>query len=145
MYDPYEEVYASNRTLALAPNRPPPRSSTHAVVHDVENESGTTWKILLTGFTIVLAIVVVVLGLIIQIFVMHVYHITPTAVYTTSPLGRTLAIAHVYSVVLGMSVPIAIGLGAYWLAGRWIAASYDHGKDRPTPYQYALFFRTPMG
>ncbi|KAJ7909045.1 hypothetical protein B0H13DRAFT_2273026 [Mycena leptocephala] len=76
---------------------------------------------------------------------MHVYHITPTAVYTTSPLGRTLAIAHVYSVVLGMSVPIAIGLGAYWLAGRWIAASYDHGKDRPTPYQLGVLMSTLNG
>jgi hypothetical protein len=70
-----------------------------------------------------------------QVFAVHVYHVADRALYTTAPLGTTLAIAHLTSVVVGMSVPVTIGLAGYFLAGRWLEASRVEGRDRPTPYQ----------
>jgi hypothetical protein len=134
-YDPYAEgaVFSpTTETTTLAPNR-----ARHAHRTEPDKPSGTnpTLTILLTAAAIVLAVCLVGLGLIIQVFILHVYHITGGAVYTTAPLGRTLTIAHVSTVVVGLTAPLTIGFGAYWLAGKWLAASRDDGLDRPTPYQ----------
>lgn len=101
--------------------------------------------LLLTGCAIVLAVLVVALGLVGQIFVVNTYYVAGGAVHTTAPLGATLAVAHVSSLVLAMTVPLAIGLSGYWLAGRWLAASYDGGIDRPTPYQLGVLMNTLSG
>ncbi|KAJ7159729.1 hypothetical protein C8R46DRAFT_1039002 [Mycena filopes] len=103
-------------------------------------------KLLVTGLAIVLAVLLVALGVVIQVFVVHFYHITGGAIFTTAPLGRTLTIVHSSSVVVAMSAPIAIGVGAYWLAGRWLAASRnDAGVNRPTPYQLGVLMKTLHG
>ncbi|KAJ7216908.1 hypothetical protein C8J57DRAFT_1395984 [Mycena rebaudengoi] len=142
-YNPYAEARAMPETTqtssTLAPNRP---SHGHPAAFDEPRDPDPTWTILLTGAVIVLAVVVVGLGLIIQLFVMHLYHTAGGAVYSTAPLGRTLTIAHVTSVVVSMSAPFTIGLGAYWLAGKWLAASRDEGLDRPTPYQLGILMTT---
>ncbi|KAJ7114144.1 hypothetical protein C8R43DRAFT_1156723 [Mycena crocata] len=108
-------------------------------------DTDSVWTILLTGFLILLAVLAVGLGLIIQVFIMHTFHITGAAVFTTAPLGRTLTIVHVSSVVIALSAPLTIGMGAYWLAGRWLRASRDEGRDRPTPYQLGIMMRTLNG
>ncbi|KAF8162171.1 hypothetical protein K438DRAFT_1985294 [Mycena galopus ATCC 62051] len=101
--------------------------------------------ILLTAAAIVVAVVLVGLGLVLQVFVFHVYHIAGSAVYTTAPTGRTLAIAHVSSVLVGLTAPLAIGISAYWLAGKWLAASRHDGINRPTPYQLGILMTTFNG
>ncbi|KAF7345480.1 hypothetical protein MVEN_01566400 [Mycena venus] len=154
-YDPYQDAHApsvphTNPTL-LSPNRPkqPHEKSswdTQTVAHSPEEQSTTLiWTIILTGVVIVLAVGIVALGVLVQIFRLHVYHITDGAVYTTAPLGRTLAIVHLSSLVVALSVPIAVGLGAYSLAGRWLAASRVEGPDRPTPYQLGILMKTLNG
>ncbi|KAJ7024674.1 hypothetical protein C8F04DRAFT_1131042 [Mycena alexandri] len=110
-----------------------------------KSNGDTTLKIVLTGSSIVLAVFLVSLGLLFQVFLLHVYHITGGSVYTTAPLGRTLTIAHTSSVVLSVSAPLAIGLGAYWLAGNWLVSSSDEGRDRPTPYQLGVLMETLHG
>ncbi|KAJ7155253.1 hypothetical protein C8R46DRAFT_1227201 [Mycena filopes] len=102
----------------------------------------STLKIVATGSSIILAVLLVSVGLLFQVFLVHVYHIAGGSVYTTAPLGRTLTIAHTASVVVSVSAPLSIGLGAYWLAGKWLVSSSEDGADRPTPYQYvpASFF-----
>ncbi|KAJ7124092.1 hypothetical protein C8R43DRAFT_1135673 [Mycena crocata] len=143
LYDPYAEArfppQITQTTSTLIPNRPA------ASGNETPSETDSIWTILLTAAAILLAVFVVGLGLVIQVFILHAYHITAGAVYTTAPLGRTLTIAHVSSVVVALSVPLTIGLGAYWLAGRWLRASRDEGIDRPTPYQLGLLMRTLNG
>ncbi|KAF7345476.1 hypothetical protein MVEN_01565900 [Mycena venus] len=130
----------------LSPNRATrEKSSWTTVVARPEEESPPTWTIALTGVVIVLAVAIVALGVLLEVFRLHVYHIADRALYTTAPLGRTLAIAHLSSLVVGLSVPIAIGLGAYSLAGRWLAASRVEGPDRPTPYQLGILMKTLSG
>ncbi|KAJ6592371.1 hypothetical protein B0H19DRAFT_1245251 [Mycena capillaripes] len=153
MYDPYAEVDTlpvNQTTLPLSPNRPSRNagSSKADVLHAVDatdSDSGSTFAILLTASAIVLATVLVAIGLLIQVFAVHVYHVTGGAVYTTAPLGSTLTIAHTSSVVVSMSAPLAIGLGAYWLAGKWLISSRDEGMDRPTPYQLGVLMETLHG
>ncbi|KAJ7823459.1 hypothetical protein B0H13DRAFT_2125237 [Mycena leptocephala] len=144
-YDPYAEgaVFSpTTETTTLAPNR-----ARHGHRTEPDEPSGTnpTLTILLTAAAIVLAVCLVGLGLIIQVFILHVYHITGGAVYTTAPLGRTLTVAHVSTVVVGLTAPLTIGFGAYWLAGKWLAASRDDGLDRPTPYQLGILMKTING
>lgn len=100
---------------------------------------GETTKIVLTGSSIALAVFLVSLGMLFQVFLFNVYNISGGSVLTTAPLGRTLTIAHTSSVVLSLSAPLAVGLGAYWLAGKWLIASSTQGQDRPTPYQCVLY------
>ncbi|KAJ7260591.1 hypothetical protein C8J57DRAFT_1636603 [Mycena rebaudengoi] len=140
-YDPYAEARAMPETTqtssTLAPNR---RRQGHPAAFDEPRDPDPTWMILLTG-----AVIVVGLGLLIQLFVMHLYHTAGGAVYSTAPLGRTLTIAHVTFVVVAMSAPVTVGLGAYWLAGKWLASSRDEGLDRPTPYQLGILMTTLNG
>lgn len=135
-YNPYEDAHAlpkSNEiTSTFLPNRSVRRGASSAA-HP--HESDPTWAIVLTGAAVVQAIVLITMGLLVQIFGVHVYHFAESAVFTTAPLGRTLAIAHLASVAVTMSVPLVVGLGAYLLAGRWLEASRVEGIDRPTPYQ----------
>ncbi|KAJ7698324.1 hypothetical protein B0H17DRAFT_1050775 [Mycena rosella] len=148
-YDPYQEELtyrpqAKQTSSTLTPNRSKfPRIPEARDRRDASISNSTT--ILLTGSAVVLAVLAIALGLIVQIFVKNVYHLTGRAVYTTAPLGSTLAIAHISSALTTMSVPVTIGLGAYWLAGRWLASSYDEGVDRPTPYQLGILMRTLNG
>ncbi|KAJ7753510.1 hypothetical protein B0H16DRAFT_1834606 [Mycena metata] len=128
--------------LSLTPQAPSD-SPGYASRHSKSNDS--TFKIVLTGSSIVLAVFLVSLGLLFQVFFIHDYHVTRGSVYTTAPLGRTLTIAHTSSVVLSVSAPLAIGLGAYWLAGKWLVSSSDGGQNRPTPYQLGVLMETLHG
>ncbi|KAJ7673835.1 hypothetical protein DFH06DRAFT_1318959 [Mycena polygramma] len=148
-YDPYAEadtLRPLNQTdSTLTPNRPsfPPNSGKGYPLQPVDADH--TFIILLTGFAILLATIVVALGLLVQVFVVHVYHVTAGAVHTTAPLGQTLTIAHASSIVISVSAPISVGLGAYWLAGRWLLSSHNEGRDRPTPYQLGVLMETLHG
>ncbi|KAJ7458553.1 hypothetical protein FB451DRAFT_581084 [Mycena latifolia] len=153
-YDPYDQTHtpppqaSQISTLAplLTPDQPLRTAEKAGVARSSRTqEAARTWGIILMGISIVLAVLLVVLGLIVQVFVVHLYHITAGAIYTTAPLGTTLAIAHISSVVIAISVPLAIGLGGYWLAGRWLASSYDDGVNRPTPYQLGILMKTLNG
>ncbi|KAJ7058556.1 hypothetical protein C8F01DRAFT_1255705 [Mycena amicta] len=153
-FDPYREaptLLHANQTSSstLSPNRPTydksaPTPEGAAQFAPAPTDPDPLWTIVLTGGLIVLAVLLVLGGLMIQIFRMHVYHID-RAIYTTAPLGPTLAIIHVTSLVVGLSVPIVLGLSAYSLAGRWLAASRVDGNDRPTPYQLGVMMKTLNG
>ncbi|KAJ7211957.1 hypothetical protein C8J57DRAFT_1604412 [Mycena rebaudengoi] len=145
-YDPYREANALPQAndaspSLLSPNRPGRTRVGAPELH----ESNPTWTIVLTGATIVLAVLLVTMGFLVQVFVVHFYHVAGHAVFTTASLGQTLAIAHLFSSAVGLSIPLTIGLGAYLLAGRWLAASCDEGMDRPTPYQLGVLMRTLNG
>ncbi|KAJ6601693.1 hypothetical protein DFH09DRAFT_1270687 [Mycena vulgaris] len=145
-YDPYREAnalpQANDASSSLfSPNRP---GRTRAGAPELHG-SNPTWTIVLTGATIILAVLLVTMGFLVQVFVVHSYHVAGRAVFTTASLGQTLAIAHLFSSAVGLSVPLTIGLGAYLLAGRWLAASCDEGMDRPTPYQLGVLMRTLNG
>ncbi|KAJ7886816.1 hypothetical protein B0H14DRAFT_2696861 [Mycena olivaceomarginata] len=140
-YDPYQDAHTlPHRTQlqtgssTLSPNRANFEKSaliTESSSPETGRERNHTGTIILTGVLIVFAVALVVLGLLLQVFAVHVYHVADRAVYTTAPLGTTLAIAHLTSVVVGMSVPVTIGLAGYLLAGRWLEASRVEGRDRP--------------
>jgi hypothetical protein len=144
-YDPYQDAHTlphrtqlQTSSSTLSPNRANFEKSaliTESSSPEPGRERTHTGTIILTGVLIVFVVALVVLGLLLQVFAVHVYHVADRAVYTTAPLGTTLAIAHLTSVVVGMSVPLTIGLAGYLLAGRWLEASRVEGRDRPTPYQ----------
>ncbi|KAJ6532090.1 hypothetical protein B0H19DRAFT_467227 [Mycena capillaripes] len=127
------------------PSHSPHPSKTDAFQPEDTNGSDSTLVVLLTGFSILLAVLLVSAGLIIQMFVVHDFHLKGGAVYTTAPLGTTLTIVHISSVVVSMSTPLAVGLGAYWLGGEWLASSRNEGRNRPTPYQLGILMRTFSG
>ncbi|KAK7046432.1 hypothetical protein R3P38DRAFT_2507671 [Favolaschia claudopus] len=154
-YDPYQDAYDMpqlNQTSAstLLPNRTAtfeksslPRTRTEELLS--RGASEPIWPILLTGVLIILAVALVDVGVVIQVFARYDYHITGGAIITAAPLGTTLAIVHLSSLVIGLSIPIAIGTAAYGLAGRWIDASRVDGTDRPTPYQLGILMQTLNG
>ncbi|KAJ6481075.1 hypothetical protein C8R45DRAFT_1004474 [Mycena sanguinolenta] len=144
-YDPYREAHSLPHSSAtLSPNRGTYEKSGREMAH-AETRTTPTWTIVLAGVAIVLAVLLIVMGLLIQIFGVHIFHLANHAIYTTAPLGRTLAIAHLTSLVVSVSVPITIGLSAYSFAGRWIEASRVESIDRPTPYQLGIMMRSLNG
>ncbi|KAJ7895454.1 hypothetical protein B0H14DRAFT_2680516 [Mycena olivaceomarginata] len=140
-YDPYQDAHTlPHRTQlqtgssTLSPNRANFEKSaliTESSSPETGRERNHTGTIILTGVLIVFAVALVVLGLLLQVFAVHVYHVADRAVYTTAPLG--------------MSVPVTIGLAGYLLAGRWLEASRVEGRDRPTPYQLGILMNTLSG
>jgi hypothetical protein len=54
---------------------------------------------------------------------------------STAPLGKVLTISQVASHVAPLTVPIVMGLFAYWLGAQWLVASTEGGKNRPSPSQ----------
>ncbi|KAF7370084.1 hypothetical protein MSAN_00638400 [Mycena sanguinolenta] len=143
-YDPYQEAHSLPHSSAtLSPNRATYEKSGREMART--ERTTPTWTIVLTGVVIILAVCLIAMGLIIQIFGVHTFHLADRAVYTTAPLGRTLAIAHLTSLVVSVSVPITIGLSAYSFAGRWIAASRVESIDRPTPYQLGIMMKSLNG
>ncbi|KAJ7077548.1 hypothetical protein B0H15DRAFT_1026161 [Mycena belliarum] len=147
-YDPYQQealMQPLHADAPLSPNRPPPTRSGTAVSGPRTHETFYIWPVLLLGFLIVLSVAVVCAGLVLEIFVVNAFHVDGAAIYTAAPLGTTLAIAHISSIVIGLSVAPAVGLGGYWLAGRWVAASHDQGVDRPTPFQLGIMMSTLNG
>ncbi|KAJ7442342.1 hypothetical protein B0H11DRAFT_2292081 [Mycena galericulata] len=130
---PYRVINASGSSWTLTAGTAQP------------HESEPVASIVLTGGGVVLALLLVSTGLLVQVFGFNDYYVAGGFIFSTAPLGQTLAIAHLSSVFVGMSVPISIGLGAYLLAARWLAASRHEGDDRPTPYQLGLLMGTLSG
>ncbi|KAJ7620195.1 hypothetical protein FB45DRAFT_1062555 [Roridomyces roridus] len=85
--------------------------------------AGTIWFIVLTGAAVVLAVLLITLGVLVEVFAVHEYHFEGRALLTSAPLGRTLTIAHLAGSAVAVTVPLVVGLAAYVLAGRWVAAS----------------------
>ncbi|KAJ7616569.1 hypothetical protein FB45DRAFT_230406 [Roridomyces roridus] len=134
----YDDGSASSILLptsrVVRPTRPgPPPSRTSGV-----------W-VALTGLLIVSAVLLITVGLLVQVLGVNTHRFDGDSLLTTAPLGRTLAIAHLSSTVLSMTIPISIGIGAYFFAGRWIAASQTEGINRPTPYQLGVMMQTLSG
>lgn len=101
----------------------------------VNQTSHRGWRILLTGLAIFTAILLLLGGLLIQMFVVHKFHFTSGALVTSAPLGPTITIAHACSIVVSLTVPIVLSLTAYILSKDWLAASRTGGDNRPTPFQ----------
>ena len=93
------------------------------------------FRIVLTGVAIAIGALLLLAGLLVQILVVHKFYFTPGALVTSAPLGPTLAIAHACSVVVSATVPIVLGLAAYYLSRDWLIASRVGGDNRPTPFQ----------
>ncbi|KAJ6487113.1 hypothetical protein C8R47DRAFT_1127752 [Mycena vitilis] len=150
-YDPYAETDALrplHRTDSTpTPNESPPPQDPGKMNPSEPTDADHTLIILLTGSAILLCTILVALGLLIEVFVVHVHRVTAGAIYTTAPLGQTLTIAHTSAIVISMSAPISVGLGAYWLAGRWLLSSRNEskGRNRPTPYQLGVLMETLHG
>ncbi|KAJ7290194.1 hypothetical protein C8J57DRAFT_1212836 [Mycena rebaudengoi] len=102
-------------------------------------------RILVIGLTIFTAIALLLVGLFIQIFVTHEYLHQDLVIITTAPLGPTLSIVHVLSILLVMSVPLVVGLEGYRLAGLWLSASASSGHNRPTPFQLGVLMNVLHG
>lgn len=133
----YQKEHLPESHTPLQPNRPDNVGESDSADDFVDvNARNDTWSIVLIGAVTFCAVFLVVLGLLIQIFVVHAFHVTSDSVVTTAPLGPTLAIAHACSVVVSMTAPLVIGLCAYKFAGSWLASSNEGGENRPTPYQY---------
>jgi hypothetical protein len=126
-----------NRDFDLDHGRPIP-SSTDSVLQQSKADSRTSnreWRILLTGLAIVMGVLLLLGGLLVQMLVVYKFHFTSGALIMSAPLGPTITIAHVCSIVVSATVPIVLGLGAYILSKDWLAASRTGGDNRPTPFQ----------
>lgn len=133
--DTQADEYDTPKSLQLEPNRPEHGPDSDPEDIELTKAHNDTWPILFTSSAILLAVLIVSLILIAEVFVVHVYSVTSGSIHSTAPLGITLAIAHASSVVVAVTVPYTVGLCAYVLAGRWLASSRDGGINRPTPYQ----------
>jgi len=120
-YNPYNHVDSVPKDFK-AVNAEPPAS--HNVL-----------RIIVTGLTISAGVLLLAAGLIVQIFGVHKFYFTSTALVTSAPLGPTIAIAHACSVFVSITVPLVLGLAAYSLSRDWLAASRIGGDNRPTPFQ----------
>jgi hypothetical protein len=92
-------------------------------------------RIMVTGLTISIGVLLLVCGLLVQIFAVHKFHFTSNTLVTSAPLGPTVAIAHACSVFVSITVPLVLGLAAYSLSRDWLEASRIRGDNRPTPFQ----------
>ncbi|KAJ7041962.1 hypothetical protein C8F04DRAFT_1176619 [Mycena alexandri] len=102
-------------------------------------------RILLLGFSICLAIILLAVGLYIEIFVTHEYIHRGLDIITAAPLGSILAIVHALSVLLILTLPLITGLHGYRLAWAWLVASVDSGHNRPTPFQLGIIMNILHG
>ncbi|KAJ7627137.1 hypothetical protein FB45DRAFT_1004706 [Roridomyces roridus] len=150
-FDPYRSPPTQQRQLdtrsTLLPNRTRDRIMPHHGDFALDGHHGarTIWIIALTGLGVVLAVLLITLGVLVEVFAVHNYHIEGGALLTTAPLGRTLTIAHLSGSAVAVTVPLVVGLGAYVLAGRWVAASRIESANRPTPFQLGILMRTLGG
>ena len=99
------------------------------------NTSRNQFRIILTGFAISAAVLLLLAGLLVRILVTHKFYLTSDALVTSASLGPTLTIAHACSTVVSITVPFILALAAYYLARDWLVASHIGGDNRPTPFQ----------
>ena len=97
--------------------------------------SNKTFRILLTGISIVAVVLLVAAGLLLQVLVLHESRISSGYLITSAPLGPTITIAHACSMVVSLTVPLVLGLAAYRLSRDWVAASHNGTDNRPTSFQ----------
>ncbi|KAJ7084896.1 hypothetical protein B0H15DRAFT_802268 [Mycena belliarum] len=102
-------------------------------------------RILALGLGILLSIVLLLVGLFIHIFVTHETVNQGLHVFTTAPLGSTLTLVHVLSVLLILTLPLVVRLEGYRLAWAWLDASADSGPNRPTPFQLGIIMKILNG
>jgi hypothetical protein len=89
----------------------------------------------LTGAAIFIMVLLPLVGLLVQILVVHRFKLSSDSLITSASLGPTLAIAHICSTVASISVPFVLGIEAYRLSQMWLESSYTGGENRPTPLQ----------
>ncbi|KAJ7765711.1 hypothetical protein B0H16DRAFT_1883138 [Mycena metata] len=118
-------------------------SSSHSSTHPSTTFRGK--RILILGFCICLAIILLTVGLCIEIFVTHEYIHRGLDIITAAPLGSILAIVHALSVLLILALPFVMGLHGYRLAWAWLVASADSGHNRPTPFQLGIIMNILHG
>ncbi|KIM74262.1 hypothetical protein PILCRDRAFT_828428 [Piloderma croceum F 1598] len=107
--------------------------------------SSKTFRILLTGISIVAVVLLVAAGLLLQILGLHESYVSSGYLITSAPLGPTITIAHACSMVVSLTVPLVLGLAAYRLSRDWMAASHNGTDNRPTPFQLGMLMNVLYG
>ncbi|PPQ97614.1 hypothetical protein CVT26_002372 [Gymnopilus dilepis] len=92
----------------------------------------------LIAIGILLALFGLIFALLLFICVFHQCQASRLSIVSTAPLGRVLTISQVASHVAPVSVPIIMGLFAYFLSAKWVVSSVNGGPNRPSPMQLGL-------
>ena len=99
-------------------------------------------KALFIGLSLLLAIWLPAIALVIYVFVMHAFRFEGGSIFTSAPVGTTMAIAGFLSFNIGATTSLPLGLYGYCVARSWLLQSQGYHvaggpSKRPTPRQYA--------
>jgi len=118
---------------------PPGSSTSDLKTLSAPRNNSRRLRIQLTGAAIFIMVLLPLVGLLVQIFVVHRFKLSSDSLITSASLGPTLAIAHICSTVASISVPFVLGIEAYRLSQMWLESSLTGGENRPTPLQSVGF------
>jgi len=78
----------------------------HSMAGASRSSNSKTFRILLTGISIVTAVLLVATGLLLQILVPHEFCVSSGYLITSAPLSLTVTIAHACFMVVSLTVPL---------------------------------------